>query len=677
MRHFILISVLLCYAKFCFAQKSEQHKIDSLLQEVEKTNNERIKIKLLLEVFIIHDKYKPLEGIKHEAAAIAFAKKISSETELAKIKLYVGRLYWRAGIFDTALTHHNLACTTFEKNGDMEYTAKALSFIGQDYADGGNYPKALEYFNKALLLYQALGDKDRIGYLHLLFSWVFVQQGNYYLSSKQNEKAIKIYEELGDSYSLALATSNIGDDMYNLGNYAEAMTYYKKGLYEYDKYQDKINTADCYNDLGNCMMQLEDFASAIRFQLKSLEVAKESGYTFGEAMANLGIGNLYEKKGDYIEALNNYLLAINQFKQVSNKVELASLYSFTASCYTNLNEHDKARAYFEFAYELSKQLDSKRPMRDYYQRVEKLDSITGNWQKAYTSNKEYHRLNNAILDFESASKITASQLKYEEEKKDLIEKTEQDKRDLRQRLVRNAIATGLIATLIFAIVVYRQRNKIAKARQRSDELLLNILPEEVAEELKIKGSADAKHFDDVTVMFTDFKDFTRISEKLSPTELVNEIHFCFKAFDEIISKHNIEKIKTIGDSYMCAGGLPVINRTNAYDVVQAAMEINNFMQQHSAIRKLEGKEIFEIRIGVHTGPVVAGIVGVKKFAYDIWGDTVNIASRMESSGVAGKVNISGTTYAHIKNKFRCTHRGKITTKGKGNFDMYFVESQSI
>jgi class 3 adenylate cyclase len=230
--------------------------------------------------------------------------------------------------------------------------------------------------------------------------------------------------------------------------------------------------------------------------------------------------------------------------------------------------------------------------------------------------------------------------------------------------------------LIFSVVVYRQRNKISKARKRSDELLLNILPEEVAEELKAKGSADAKQFDEVTVMFTDFKGFTQISEKLSPTELVNEIHTCFKAFDGIITKHKIEKIKTIGDSYMCAGGLPVANTTNATDVVNAALEIQQFMKQHLQRRKMENKEPFEIRIGIHTGPVVAGIVGVKKFAYDIWGDTVNIASRMESSGEAGKVNISGSTYRLVKDTFTCIHRGKIQAKNKGEIDMYFVSSNT-
>jgi ligand-binding sensor domain-containing protein/class 3 adenylate cyclase len=217
-----------------------------------------------------------------------------------------------------------------------------------------------------------------------------------------------------------------------------------------------------------------------------------------------------------------------------------------------------------------------------------------------------------------------------------------------------------------------EKKEAEKQKRRSDELLLNILPPEVAEELKQKGSAEAKQFDDVTVMFTDFKNFTKISEKLSPSELVAEIDYCFKAFDNIITKHNIEKIKTIGDSYMCAGGLPVINKTNAHDVVTAAIEIREFMQSHSQLRKNENKDPFEIRIGVHTGPVVAGIVGVKKFAYDIWGDTVNIASRMESSGEVGKINISGSTYALVKDKFTCIHRGKIQAKNKGEVDMYFV-----
>lgn len=216
-------------------------------------------------------------------------------------------------------------------------------------------------------------------------------------------------------------------------------------------------------------------------------------------------------------------------------------------------------------------------------------------------------------------------------------------------------------------------NELENEKEKSERLLYNILPEEVARELRAKGDVDARYFEDVTVMFTDFKGFTQLSEQLPPAELVEELNICFREFDHIITRNNIEKIKTIGDAYMCAGGLPVSNTTHAKDVVNAALEINRFMHQHLLKRKMAGKPPFEIRIGINTGPVVAGIVGVKKFAFDIWGDTVNIASRMESSGEIGKVNISRSTYELVRGEFNCTHRGKIYAKNKGEIDMYFVE----
>jgi class 3 adenylate cyclase len=278
-------------------------------------------------------------------------------------------------------------------------------------------------------------------------------------------------------------------------------------------------------------------------------------------------------------------------------------------------------------------------------------------------------------------------MNYEFDKKQASLKAEQEKKDAltlkelqKQKLLRNGFVSGFAVMVLFAGVFFTQRNKIKQGKKHSDELLLNILPAEVAEELKQKGSAEAKLYNDVTVMFTDFKNFTQISEKLSPAELVAEIDFCFKAFDRIMDKFNIEKIKTIGDSYMAAGGLPVANKTNAIDVIQAALEIQNFMRDKIHKKNSEEKELFEIRIGIHTGPVVAGIVGIKKFAYDIWGDTVNIASRMESSGEAGKINISGSTYELIKDlpavqagEYKCTYRGKIEAKNKGMVDMYFLE----
>jgi len=222
-------------------------------------------------------------------------------------------------------------------------------------------------------------------------------------------------------------------------------------------------------------------------------------------------------------------------------------------------------------------------------------------------------------------------------------------------------------------VKVRERTRdLQIAKQKSDDLLRNILPDETAEELKSRGVTTPHYYERVTVLFTDFKGFTHVAEKLNPADLVKELDLCFYYFDEVSERNKLEKIKTIGDSYMCAGGLPAANRTNPVDAILAALEIRNFIEQTRAIKRTLGEKFWELRIGIHTGPVIAGVVGKKKFAYDIWSDTVNTASRMESSGVVGEINISGATYELVKDFFVWDYRGKIPAKHKGDIDMYLV-----
>ncbi len=214
------------------------------------------------------------------------------------------------------------------------------------------------------------------------------------------------------------------------------------------------------------------------------------------------------------------------------------------------------------------------------------------------------------------------------------------------------------------LMVADRTAQLTLEKHKSDVLLLNILPEGVAEELKSTGSAQAKQYNHVTVLFTDFVNFTGLSELMTPTELVQVIHRNFTTFDTIIEKHGLEKIKTIGDAYMAVCGLPTEVPDHAQRVVRAALDIQRYIN--------ESESKFQIKLGINSGPVVAGIVGVKKYAYDIWGDTVNTAARMEQNSEAGKINISGSTYELVKREFECEHRGKIKAKNKGEIDMFFV-----
>ena len=225
--------------------------------------------------------------------------------------------------------------------------------------------------------------------------------------------------------------------------------------------------------------------------------------------------------------------------------------------------------------------------------------------------------------------------------------------------------------------IISQKREIEKEKEKSDKLLLNILPFKIAQELKMFGSAKAQYYEKVTVMFADFTGFTIIAEQLSPEDLISELDKCFVFFDEVCVRHNLEKIKTVGDSYMCAGGLPILNNSNPIDIILAAFEIQDFMKRIQSEKSSISEIIWELRIGINTGEVIAGVVGKKKFAYDIWGDSVNVASRMESAGEPNMINISGATYLYAKDFFDCTYRGKIAAKNKGEIDMYFVNGLKI
>jgi adenylate cyclase len=309
------------------------------------------------------------------------------------------------------------------------------------------------------------------------------------------------------------------------------------------------------------------------------------------------------------------------------------------------------------------------------EQTEQLAVVEGQKQQLNKTASKKQRLLEALRNEKLLDSIAYAQDRQEQELQ--IQKG----RNFRNILISIVGFALALAGLVFYRFKENQKQKrvlegknklIEEERLRSDELLLNILPAPIAHELKQNGKAKAQRYERASVLFTDFVDFTSVSEKLTPEQLVNELDTYFKAFDFIISQYKLEKIKTIGDAYMCASGLSDRIST-PIAIVRAALEIQQFLNEMKYEKMRSGEPYFEARVGISTGPVVAGVVGVNKFAYDIWGDTVNVAARVQEACEPGRINISAETHREIQYSFRCIYRGRIAAKNKGNIDMYYVE----
>ena len=505
--------------------------------------------------------------------------------------------------------------------------------------------------------------------------------------------ALKLKEEMKNLSGIAVVYNNIGIAYRYLDDYDNALRYYNKSL--------KItlglnrNPGDDYTNIALCYFLKKEYLNSIETQKRAINQYIKHNDSTGLPGSYLGLAEVYLVL-DSMDLTVEYLTLAEKLSiQLGQSQLLGGVYVKFSRVYSKKSNFKKALEYAKLGYTAS---SGSNTNFDTHQEALKELSIAnynlGNMSEAYKFHVEYSLLKDSLMNQEKIRDATTLELNYNFEKEQFADSllhqdeihaeqqktaTEKLKASNQRKLNWLLIAIGglLMLSLIGAFIAYRNKRKSAETinieRQKSEELLLNILPVSTAEELKSTGISKPRPYESVSILFTDFKGFTMAAEKLTAEALVYEIDHCFKAFDEIIGNYPIEKIKTIGDAYMCAGGLPSTNDTHPIDMVNAALDIRDWMLAYKKERELSGKLAFEIRIGVHSGPVVSGIVGTKKFAYDIWGDTVNTASRMESSGEVGKVNISGTTHALIENSFKSEHRGKIEAKNKGQIDMYFVE----
>lgn len=563
------------------------------------------------------------------------------------------------------------------KIGYQRGVALAIKNTGIGLYMQGKYIEAINNWDQALNLYKQLGDKSGEATIYSNMGAVYFNQGDDAKSLELQLNALKIAEEVHDTMRIVISLSNIGAIYLNKpATYRKALEFFLRALPISLAYGDAYNSGLVTVNLGEIYYKLNDDSTALYYLNESL---KYTGEGEGAPYAKNYIGRVFSRQGNYNRAIAEHDEAFLIAKKLDLKLDMTQ--SLIARAQVQLKSGAITNAIHDFfeSLELARSLNANTEIKDVYEGLTQAYAARSDFANAFKYQNLLLGIKDTIYNINTDKKLGTLQFTFDLEKKEnqisLLTKDIEIQQQVaqRQRLIRNGFMGGFAVVVVFAGVFFFQRNRIGKEKKRSDELLLNILPEETAEELKSTGSAKAKSFESVSVLFTDFKNFTQASEILSPEELVAEINYCYSEFDKIITRHGLEKIKTIGDAYMCAGGLPVPNLSHAMDTVSAGLEMVEFTEKNKQLRIQKGQPYFELRCGIHSGPVVAGVVGTKKFAYDIWGDTVNTASRMESSGEIGKVNISGTTFELVREKFKCTYRGKIKAKNKGEIDMYFVD----
>lgn len=588
---------------------------------------------------------------------------------------------------DSSIFYSQSAAGISEEISDFSRTGTSYKNVGLGYYYKADFVKVLEFWTRSLEAFEKAEDAKGVANLLSNLGAVYYTTGDNSNAVDYYLRAQRIAEESGDDLRLATVLQNLGAVYESTKEFDKAESYLLQAieiskLLEYDK---GIGTMAL--NLGDIYMQQEkyDLAETYLEMARSYLEKTDDNYLATPIMM---MGRIEAEKANYNRALE----ILNSSKAIASEKDdmLGLSLSFNAmgDVYLKMGRANSALGEFQQALSIGQEIGVTEDLRETYAGLVRSYKLLGNYSKASQFQDSLLKTNLELYNNEKDKTISNLELSFDLEKKESeIEllnadnkiKTEQI---ARARLFRNFLM-AIAALLVFVIggVAYqynyvKKTNKIiTDERNKSDSLLLNILPEETADELKKHGKVQAKKFDHATVLFTDFVNFTGTAGKMDPEHLVKSVDYYFRNFDEIIKKYNLEKIKTIGDAYMCAGGIPKEDLNNTRNALLAAGEIISFVEQ-TALNPPEGITPFQIRIGLNSGPLVAGVVGSSKFQYDVWGDTVNIASRMESNSAPNRVNVSESIYESLKHDLEFEYRGEIDVKNKGKLKMYFFDHLS-
>jgi adenylate cyclase len=658
----------------CSAQLEGRALTDSLLKELPRQKEDTNKVDLLCELIRSVSRANPDESLRYGQQALELATKLSWETGMASAHNIMGTVCREQGNFPKALEHMKYSLEIYQHQNKIVGVAAVLSNIGLVYLSQSDNLKALEYFSKALKIDEENGFTQFAANVTNNIGNIYSAQGDYTKALEYHLKAYEAHVRLHNKAGIANACNNLGCLYQEMKNYDKSLEYFIKSLKLYHELGDLRSVGFSWSNLGDIYTDKGEYAKALPYFEMGRKISAEVGDKPALAFAIMSIGQLYLAAArDTSSKPASHVGKINIDSELPPGMYLPVVYMPVGKA-ALLNA---AVDQLERALALSQEINIQKNKLECYADLAKAYALKGDYEKALDASGKMYAIKDSVFSQENKEEILKMGMKNEYDRQRLADslKTAEKEKIAAINLQKQTSYTylgiaGVLLLVGFSFFIMKERSKSEKERKKSDGLLLNILPTEVADELKTNGTTTAKHYNNVTVLFTDFANFTQAAEQMSAQGLIDELHACFKIFDEITSKYNIEKIKTIGDAYLAVCGLPTADPKHAENVVRAATEINTFMQDRLA--KMGSERTFKVRIGIHSGSVVAGIVGVKKFAYDIWGDTVNTAARMEQNSMAGKINISETTYELVKDKFTCEYRGELEVKGKGVMRMYFV-----
>ena len=541
----------------------------------------------------------------------------------------------------------------------------------------------IAYLDSAISYYSGKADPCLISSAYAVKARLYNNRGQQDSSAKYFLKAARINKPTCSKFNTYYLYNSWGILQEQLEEYEISDSLYAIALTATDFLDDKVYQLNVLNNRANILSKTKRIKEAIQIMKTILATSNQYNIYYHKLYSRQNLGAYYID----VKKLDSALIYLNELKELvieDEQPDIAmDMYNNLGVCYQKRKEIELAYEYFEKAIKLATTYERLHKLLIYLNNYSSLLFKQGEFKRSRELLSDYIDIKDSLFNAEKYEtiKILEAQYKVSLQREELLQRNlelEQNRRN------RNTLLFVLAGVLIIAIALYSRLNYVRRSKKiverekkRSDDLLLNILPAEVAEELKETGESEARNFEHVTVLFTDFKDFTYVSEQLTAKELVGEINKFFKAFDSIVTEFGVEKIKTIGDAYMAASGLPKQSEKSAIKAVKAAIAMMEKALELNENLAQSGKPQFDMRIGLHTGPVVAGIVGVKKFQYDIWGDTVNTAARMESSCEPGRVNISKATYELVKNEPNLSFefRGKIEAKGKGELEMFYVDNK--